>query len=161
MIEILRHELQAMKESQAANPWLIDAGVDFFRTYADATHHGKEEDVLFRELRRKDLAEDHQAMLDELIKEHEHARAMVTGLLDRKQAYVDGDESALSGIIEHLEALIEFYPAHIDKEDNHFFMSCVQYVNDDETDAMLKEFSDVDQQMIHDKYRQLVEQLEP
>ncbi|MGJ3248411.1 MAG: hypothetical protein ACFE0I_20305 [Elainellaceae cyanobacterium] len=25
MIEVLRHELQAMKESQVANPWLIDA----------------------------------------------------------------------------------------------------------------------------------------
>ncbi|MGJ3248412.1 MAG: hemerythrin domain-containing protein [Elainellaceae cyanobacterium] len=136
-------------------------GVDFFRTYADATHHGKEEDVLFRELRQKDLSDEHQAVLDELIAEHEYARAMVTGLLDQKQAYVDGDTSALNGIIEHLESLIEFYPAHIDKEDNHFFWPCMQYVSDDESDAMLHEFSEVDRQMIHDKYRQLVEQLEP
>ncbi|MGJ3250777.1 MAG: hypothetical protein ACFE0J_06565 [Elainellaceae cyanobacterium] len=55
---------------------------------------------------------------------------------------------------------IEFYPAHIDKENNHFFWPCMQYVTDDESDAMLHEFSEMDRQMIHDKYRHLVEQLE-
>jgi len=29
------------------------ATVDFFRTYADSTHHGKEEDILYRDLIKK------------------------------------------------------------------------------------------------------------
>ena len=35
------------------DPVLINGTVDFIVTYADKTHHGKEEDILFRELESK------------------------------------------------------------------------------------------------------------
>ena len=47
MIGLLEGELQTMKTAAEANTGLIMAGVDFFRMYADRTHHGKEEDILF------------------------------------------------------------------------------------------------------------------
>jgi len=35
----------------------VDVAVDFIVTYADRTHHGKEEDILFRDLQDKNLLE--------------------------------------------------------------------------------------------------------
>ncbi|MEA3376748.1 MAG: hypothetical protein U9R72_11205 [Chloroflexota bacterium] len=46
-----------MKEE--VNPIFIDTTVDLLRTYADRTHDGKEKDILFRDLKDRDLsAED-------------------------------------------------------------------------------------------------------
>ena len=53
MVGLLVKELDRTKKVNDLNPVFIDSAVDFFRTYADRTHHGKEEDILFRELRIK------------------------------------------------------------------------------------------------------------
>lgn len=160
MIGVLDRELRQMKEKQTVNPLLIDAGVDFFRTYADRTHHGKEEDVLFRDLQKKNLAPEHQQIVNELIEEHEYAREMVGRLLREKDRYVEGEEKAIERVIECLEKLIQFYPTHIDKEDNHFFLPCMDYFTEEEKAAMLDRFHEVDRRMIHEKYANLVAELE-
>ena len=46
MIKVLAGELEHMAARAVANPQLIQVAIDFFRTYADRTHHGKEEDIL-------------------------------------------------------------------------------------------------------------------
>jgi hemerythrin-like domain-containing protein len=41
----------------------VHIAVDFIRVFADQTHHGKEEDILFRELGKKPLTvKDRQIM---------------------------------------------------------------------------------------------------
>jgi hemerythrin-like domain-containing protein len=53
MVKLLAAELEKIKKMSYANISLVNVGVDFFRTYADRTHHGKEEEILFRELHKK------------------------------------------------------------------------------------------------------------
>ena len=74
---------------------LIDSGVDFFRTYADRCHHGKEEDILFRDLAKKRLSPEHKKIMDELIHEHRFGRETVGKLVSAKERYVKGDKAAL------------------------------------------------------------------
>lgn len=50
MIKILKIEVESVKKFNEMNEILIYNVVDFIRTYADQTHHGKEENILFREL---------------------------------------------------------------------------------------------------------------
>ena len=59
------------------NPIFVETIVDFIKTYADRTHHGKEEDILFVELAKKKLDADNLRIMDELIDEHKQARAKV------------------------------------------------------------------------------------
>jgi Uncharacterized conserved protein len=47
LVSVMRHIDQAEK-SRKVNPLIIDIAVDFIRTYADRTHHGKEEEILFQ-----------------------------------------------------------------------------------------------------------------
>ena len=44
MVKLLTAELENAKKTSDVNTSLINAGVDLFRTYADRTHHGKEEE---------------------------------------------------------------------------------------------------------------------
>ena len=53
MIVVIRKEIDRCKSEGNINPEFIDAAVDFIRIYADKCHHGKEEDILFRDLRKK------------------------------------------------------------------------------------------------------------
>jgi len=50
MIKVIQKEVETWKREDRINPEFVDAAVDFIRVYADKCHHGKEEDILFREL---------------------------------------------------------------------------------------------------------------
>ena len=90
MIALLRKEIGKVEESQEIDPIFIDAAVDFIRMYADKTHHGKEEDILFRELAKKNMTQEHQKIMQELIEEHKYGRKMVGELVQAKQKYLQG-----------------------------------------------------------------------
>ena len=78
--------------------------------YADRTHHGKEEDILFRDLEKKSLSPNHNKIINELVEEHIWARATVGKLVDVKNQYVKGNVKVLDEIVNLLSDLVEFYP---------------------------------------------------
>lgn len=160
IVDLLKRNLVKIKETTQVSYIFIDAAVDFFRTYADRTHHGKEEDILFRELEKKQLSQQHRKIMDELIEEHVYGRKKVSGLVEAKEKYVRGDGNALSDIIASLRDIINFYPAHIEKEDKHFFRPSMDYFRKQEQDKMLQEFWAFDRHLIHEKYKGIVERLE-
>jgi hemerythrin-like domain-containing protein len=158
MIQVLKSEIKKITEQNTVNVLLIDQAVDFFRIYADRTHHGKEEDILFRDLAKKSLSPDHKRIMDELVKEHIQARLKVGRLVDAKKKYLGGSNAALSSIRECLSELVNFYPKHIEKEDKEFFFPCMDYFTQAEQKNMLDEFWEFDRNMIHEKYRSVVEE---
>jgi hemerythrin-like domain-containing protein len=159
MIAIVKDELKSIATGKKADPFFIDAYVDFARTYADRCHHGKEEDILFRELAKKKLSPEHKKTMDELLEEHVYARKTVGELVAAKDRYVQGDKNALKDITTKLGALAEFYPKHIEKEDKHFFFPILDYFTKQEQDAMLQEFWEFDRKLIHERYQKIVEKL--
>lgn len=48
MISIIKDVLRQIESTQKVDPVFVDTAVDFIRNYADRTHHGKEEGILFR-----------------------------------------------------------------------------------------------------------------
>ncbi|MFX0144462.1 MAG: hemerythrin domain-containing protein, partial [Candidatus Hodarchaeota archaeon] len=143
-----------------ANPLFIDIAVDFIRMYADRTHHGKEEDILFRDLDKKELSPNHMKIMDELVEEHIWARNTVGKLVDAKNQYVNGDVKFIDDIVNLMKELVEFYPKHIEKEDKHFFIPVMKYFDVEEQKDMLLEFWDFDKTLIHEKYQKVVENLQ-
>jgi hemerythrin-like domain-containing protein len=117
MIFLRGKELGLVKSSNKANSSLIDTMVDFIRNYADHFHHGKEEDILFRELMKKDLPAEHKKIMDELIKEPILGRETTGRLVEANKRYSRGDSKALPSIIECMSLLVDFHPKHIKKED--------------------------------------------
>ncbi len=78
-------------------------------------------------------------------------------LVDAKQRYLKG-ENTLQEVVVLLNELAHFYPKHIVKEDKHFFYPCMDYFTREEQDRMLIEFYEFDRNMIHEKYRAIVDQ---
>ena len=159
MVPVLEEEISRMKKTGKADPRFIVSAVDFFRTYADRTHHGKEEDILFKLLESKRLDEIHATTMEELKEEHEYARATVGRLLEGRDMWVRGDDGAIDHIGAALKALAELYPSHIEKEDKRFFYPVMTYLSDEEQDQMLESFQRFDRAMIHERYKGLVEEL--
>ena len=160
MIKLLAVELKKMTVVTQANPHFIEIAVDFFRTYADRTHHGKEEDILFKKLKGKKLSSDDRNMMNTLIKEHVWARETVGKLMSANKEYAEGGSEALAEIKNELQKLIEFYPKHIEKEDKHFFIPVMEYFTSEQQQDMLEEFWEFDRKMIHEKYKKIVEESE-
>ncbi|MDO8715580.1 MAG: hypothetical protein Q7J73_02050, partial [Dehalococcoidales bacterium] len=46
---------------------------------------------------------------------------------------------SLEEIESCLKELVRFYPAHIEKEDKHFFYPCLEYLSEKEQQDMLQE----------------------
>ena len=87
MIRVMNKNLQKIRQEQNAYLGFIEIAVDFIKTYADRCHHGKEEDILFRDLSKKQLSSEHKRIMDELVKEHTLGRKNVGKLIDAKESY--------------------------------------------------------------------------
>src|SRR3989339_312869 len=167
LLTLMAREFKRIKDNTEVDPEFafvdpvfIDTAVDFIRTYADRCHHGKEEDLLFQALAAKDLAPEHQQIMEELIQEHAYAREATAGLVKAKEAYLLEKPGALDDLMEHLRNLVEFYPPHIEKEDKYFFIPCMTYFSDAERADLLAAMYEFDRMLIHEKYRVVVESME-
>lgn len=160
MIALMQSQIERIGDTGQADVHFIDTAVDFIRTYADACHHGKEEDILFRDLQEKTLDPEDERIMNELIKEHEWARETTGKLVNAKKRYAQGEKNEVDEIIDLMESLVEFYPKHIIKEDRDFFKASMAYFTREEQDAMLDEEYEFDRRFIHRHYEQIVEGFE-
>jgi hemerythrin-like domain-containing protein/rubredoxin len=151
MITRLSTERESVQGGKLDGDFFDDA-LDFLRTYADRTHHGKEEDILFRDLAGKGLTPEQRRIMGELIREHSDTRRYVAAMADAKERYMQGEKSALIDLGSNIGALVELYPAHIEKEDRRFFYPVMVYFSDTEKVAMMRAFEEFDGKMIHERY---------
>lgn len=159
MIEVIREALIRMETFQVIDPMFIDTVVDFIRVYADRTHHGKEEEIMFKELAGKGLSAEDRRVMEELISEHAVGRKVTKELVEANLRLASGDPSAVREIMGCLRTLVDFYPKHIAKEDKVFFPNARAYLSEAEDQAMLAAFWEFDRKMIHEKYTLVVNSL--
>ncbi len=150
-VPLMRAEMKRLEKGGAVDCQFIAAIVDFFRTYADRCHHGKEEDILFAALKKKKISPEHKRVLNELLAEHVYGRETVGKLLKA----VTAEE-----VTVQLSRLIDLYPKHIEKEDKHFFVPVMDYFAKREREEMLVRMREFDQRLIHEKYQGVIGNME-
>ena len=96
MIRLVAHEYEVVDTTRTPNIVFIETAVDFIRTYADQTHHGKEENILFRELHTKPLTPHHKQIMDELVHEHVIGRQAISALLEGTATAIGADISVIA-----------------------------------------------------------------
>ncbi len=160
MVELIDKQRQRIETDNTTDVHFITTAVDFLRVYADKTHHGKEEDILFKALKNKNLSPEDKNLMEELMEEHRYGRKTVGELSDAAGQYGRGQTKVVGTIHEKLVALVNLYREHIKKEDERFFPSSKEYLDKDELDAMLGEFYEFDRKMLHEYYEQNVTEWE-
>jgi len=94
--------------------------ITFFRLFADACHHGKEEDLLFPGLEAEGMPRD-SGPIAVMLYEHDQGRAFVRAMASNIEAAREGDAVAGSELREAARGFIDLIVAHISKEDNVLF----------------------------------------
>lgn len=154
IVSPLKTELRYISHQNKLHTSFIYKVVDFFRTYADKYHHGKEEEILFLELEKKELLPEHRQILMELVEEHRSARRTVGELEKSTEQWSKGELSALTTIADDLRKLIELYPRHIEKEDKHFFFQIQDYFTKEERENLLQSGYEFDKQFTNNNYKE-------
>jgi hemerythrin-like domain-containing protein len=159
-VGLLEKALEKVGSKGRLSRGLLESIVDFFRMYADRTHHGKEEDILFKRLAEKPVSEEHRTIMDGLKKDHVRGRELVKQIDDTIEAYTRDDADSIKVITGAIKSLLELYPRHIEKEDKHFFYPAMDYFTTEERGEMLREFYEFDRQIIHEKYKAVLADME-
>jgi len=160
ILKLMHIELDRIGAYNKADPEFIDAAVVFMKEYADICHHGKEERILFARLAEKDLSPDMRKLVWDLTQEHVFVRNLTNEIVRAKDRYMRNDPEGKPGVISTLNAMIEFYPRHVEKEEKHFFVPAMKYFSDAEKDTMLATFREFDARLFHDEFGMLVSGLE-
>ncbi len=159
MAAVMEEQAERLRAGQDLDPRFIPEAVDFMRTYADRTHHGKEEDILFKVLKGKRLSEEHRRVLEKLEMDHVKAREMVGKLSALGEEYLKGSPSAAYQATMLMKDLVSFYYAHIELEDQGFFGPVMEYLSAGERQVMLDDFREFDSHMVHERYANTVQRL--
>jgi hemerythrin-like domain-containing protein len=160
MIKLMTDESVNMDRENKADLGFLDSAIDFLKTYADKCHHGKEEDILFRDLTQKKISFEHKKAMAELLEDHKMGRREVSKLVDASNSNSEGKGVSLASIKKQIKWLVEFYHRHIAKEDKKFFIPSMSYFSRQEQDRMLGEFMEFDRGGIQDNYKKIVQKLE-
>ena len=67
-----------------------------------------------------------------------------------------GRQGCDATVTDCMKSLVQFYPKHIGKEDQYFFIPCMEYFTETERQAILGEEWEFDKNLIHEKYRNRV-----
>lgn len=159
MLSVFARERQRMVKTGYVDYGALRISMDFFRTYIDEFHHRKEEDILFRELDKKPLSSENRIVMSELIDEHIRARNVVEKL-EKVVRYREQAHVTLNEITSLMETVLNWYPAHIEKEDKLFFIHSMRYLSDQEQASMLEEMREFDRNFTQDRYSGLIRDLE-
>ncbi len=115
--------MQALVAEAEAGNWdfeAFDQCVTFIRLFADACHHGKEEDLLFPELEKAGMSRT-QGPIAVMLEEHRIGREYVRFMSESMDLARAGDEAARARLANAARGYSELIRAHIMKEDHVLF----------------------------------------
>lgn len=126
---VLERILEAGRESAALDYEAVEDCVTFIRLYADALHHGKEEDLLFPELVERGMPKD-AGPIAVMLHEHAEGRRFARTMAEALEAARAGDVEAAKRLERAGRGYIALIRGHIMKEDHILFNMADQLIDE-------------------------------
>lgn len=136
-----RNEINTKEPIRPRRYWMI---VDFWSTYADIVHHGKEEQLLFPTIATKSAASEFIGTIDKLIEEHMYLLAYIVELRRFARPMFTGDRRARERVIECLDKYEQLIQPHMKLEEDELFPASANLLSDLELTKLAKEFKTMD-----------------
>ena len=116
--------------------------VQFFRLFADACHHAKEEDLLFPALESRGIPRE-GGPIGVMLHEHTVARRHTAEMGAALDAVGAGDTGGEGRFVDAARAYIELLTNHIYKEDNVLFHMGDQVLSASDQESLCAKFGEV------------------
>lgn len=162
MLEVTDGVARRLDRAESVKPETLAGLLEFFRLFADACHHGKEEDLLFPLLEKKGLPRA-GGPIGVMLHEHDEGRALIRRMTSSAAAYAAGEAGAgiqWARAADHYAALLR---DHILKENNVLFVMAERLLSEDEQQQLAAAFEKVETEKIgagtHERLHALMEKL--
>lgn len=106
----------------------VEGCVSFIRLFADACHHGQEEDLLFPELQARGLPRE-TGPIAVMLQEHELGRSYARQMAASLPGARTGDADARTTLEHAARGYVDLIRGHIEKEDHVLFSMADQMVD--------------------------------
>ncbi|KAB2880841.1 hypothetical protein F9K33_03550 [bacterium] len=132
-LERLVDNMQRQKKLDSAYALTI---ITFLREFADACHHGKEEDVLFK---FSDAKTGGHGPVEVLIEEHSQGRGYVGEMIKSLNKAGEGDPHAISVFSDNALDLTDMLRRHIEREDKVVFPMIEELCQSEDAEKLWKD----------------------
>ena len=141
----------------------IEKIIDFLKNFADKSHHGKEEELLFPAMEKAGIPNE-GGPIGMMLQDHTEGRGYIAGLLNSVENYkTSGSDTSLQDMIYNLENYAELLSQHIDKENHILFMIADSVLTEAQQDLLYNEFEKVVEERIGEEkfieYHELIQNL--
>lgn len=131
---------------------------EFFQSFADRCHHGKEEDLLFVQLERQGMP-SHTGPIGVMRDEHERGRRCVREINSIGRGNGPLTQKEGDGLREAISEFVPLLRAHIQKEDGVLFPMAENLLSSDVRDRLGEQFEKFEQDHmgngVHEKMHDL------
>lgn len=132
--------------------------VEFFRFFADACHHAKEEDLLFPVLEQRGIPRE-GGPIGVMIYEHQLARELTRRMGAALEAFDRGEADAPQALLKAADDYLTLLRAHIGKENNVLFPMGDQFMNPQDRQTLCQKFCEVGCRSFGGKRKEQLEQM--
>ncbi len=136
----------------------LERCVEFFRLFADACHHAKEENLLFPVLESRGIPRE-GGPIGVMLYEHEVARQLTRQMGEALESFRAGEADATDTFCEHARQYLQLLRQHIFKEDNVLFTMGDQVMNPADQTSLCAQFGEVGCRAFGGKTREQLEAL--
>ncbi|MCL4395911.1 MAG: hemerythrin domain-containing protein [Chloroflexi bacterium] len=159
MLEVLEASAYRLKDGKSVPPEMMLNAVDFFRSFADKCHHGKEETELFPALLDHGLPRQ-GGPVAMMLAEHEQGRMWVGKMKAAAERYAQGERSAVSDLVDSALGYVSLLRAHIEKENGILFPMADQMLSENEQSQLFEAFERIEANEIgpgiHERYHAMI-----
>ena len=139
----------AVESGAAIETPLVADYARFFRGFADACHHGKEEDILFRRMVERGFPAE-GGPLAVMLREHTEGRARVSAMKDAAEGEGELARAARETFLTSATAFIPLLRQHILKEDRILYPMALRVLTGPELDQMASDFEEFARRQVQD-----------
>jgi hemerythrin-like domain-containing protein len=162
MLQILEKISEKLESGESVDTDHLDKIVEFIQVFADKCHHGKEEDLLFKEMEAVGFPRD-QGPVGVMLREHEVGRSYVQNMKDGVAKLKTGDTKSASVIAKNARDYASLLSQHIEKEDNILYPMAEGRLPEAKLEELKKGFEKVEKERIgpgrHEEFHELLHRL--
>lgn len=162
MLDATEEAAQRIKKGITVAPEILSGLLEFFRTFADRCHHGKEEACLFPLLEKKGMPHD-AGPIGVMLYEHGQGRELIQSMAQASEALASGRKDAA---MQWADAALDYAAllrSHIAKENDILFVMADRLLSESDQASLLEAFERVEIEKLgagtHERLHGLMEKL--